>query len=76
MFENLANAKIEVRDVQRLPVAVKYGDDGAVKLLVNRAPIDVAGAPADVPLRISPTAPRNVRIDLSLSATEPAWLGL
>ena len=31
---------------------------------------------ADVALRISPTAPRNVRIDLSLSAAEPAWLGL
>ena len=74
--ENLANAKIEVRDVQRLPVPVRYGDDGTVKLLVNRAPIYVAGVPADVALRISPTAPRNVRIDLSLSAAEPAWLGL
>ena len=63
VFENLANAKIEVRDVQRLPVTVKYGDDGAVKLLANRAPIYVA-------------AVRNVTIDLSLSAAEPTWLGL
>ena len=74
LIDNLANAKIEVRDVQRRPVTVKYGDDGTVTLLVNREPIYVSGVSADVSLKISPTAPRNLRMKISLSAVEAPGL--
>ena len=74
LIDNLANAKIEVRDVQRRPVTVKYGDDGTVTLLVNREPIYVSGVSADVSLKISPTSPRNLRMNISLSAVEAPGL--
>ena len=74
LLDNLANAKIEVRDVQRRPFTVKYGDDGTVTLLVSREPIYVSGVSADVSLKISPTAPRNLRMKISLSAVEAPGL--
>jgi hypothetical protein len=73
LIDNLANA-VEVRDVQRRPVTVKYGDDGTVTLLVSREPIYVSGVSADVSLKISPTAPRNLRMKISLSAVEAPGL--
>src|SRR4029077_19457519 len=67
LIDNLANAKIEVRDVQRRPVTLKYGDDGTVTLLVNREPIYVSGVSADVSPKIAPAVPRNLRMNISLS---------
>jgi hypothetical protein len=63
VLDNIANAKIEVRDIQGEPLTENRSNDGLINLIVNSVPIYVAGVPADVSLKLPPKAPGNLRID-------------
>jgi hypothetical protein len=57
----IANAKVEVRDIQGEPLRENRSNDGLINLIVNSVPIYVAGVPADVSLTLLPKAPRKLR---------------
>ena len=63
VLENIANAKLTVRDIQGEPLTENRSNDGLINLIVNPVPIYVAGVPADVSLKLPPKAPRKLRVD-------------
>jgi hypothetical protein len=52
VLDNVANARIEVRDIQGKRLAVNQNKDGLVRLSVTPAPIYVAGVPTNVTLKL------------------------